>query len=158
MFNRILCCQSIFKSGMCSPFNACSMTRASASYEHDLLFRSPSDRIASYFSPSALGLTKLVLREKMAGSAFDSSPPHKPKASATSPRAVKSRSPNSKFSKQHPSLSKSYEENSVQVTSNDLSSEHNLVRTLEDVSVDDSRDCERFSRQRSVRPRRSVYE
>ena len=60
---------------MASPFNECSMTKASATYEHDLVFRSPSDRIASYCSPKALQLTKTVLKEKLVGSAFSSPAP-----------------------------------------------------------------------------------
>jgi hypothetical protein len=61
-----------------SPFNSCSMTKASAMYEHDLMFRSPSDRIASYFSPKALNLTKSVLKDKLGGSAFSSPAPKAP--------------------------------------------------------------------------------
>ena len=68
--SRVL--QSAADVAVQSPFNACSMTRAAASYEHDLLFRSPSDRIASYYSPNALGLTKLVVKEKTGGSGFGS--------------------------------------------------------------------------------------
>ena len=51
------------------------MTKASATYEHDLIFRTPSDRIASYHSPSALNLTKSVLKDKISGSAFSSPAP-----------------------------------------------------------------------------------
>ena len=54
------------------------MTRASTVYEHDLLFRSPSDRIGSYWSPHAMALTKSVLKERLGGSAFSSpNPPAK---------------------------------------------------------------------------------
>jgi hypothetical protein len=60
-----------------NPFNTCSMTRAAAVYEHDLLFRSPSDRIGSYMSPHAITLTKTVVKERMAGSAFASPAPPK---------------------------------------------------------------------------------
>jgi len=63
------------KMSMPSPFNSCSMTKASATYEHDLMFRTPSDRIACYFSPKALNLTKSVLKDKLAGSAFSSPVP-----------------------------------------------------------------------------------
>eukprot|EP00960_Hanusia_phi_P013113 383004-Hanusia_phi.AAC.1 len=47
-----------------SPFNACAMTRAAPSFEHDLVFRSPSDRIASYYSPKAMKLTKDLLEKR----------------------------------------------------------------------------------------------
>ena len=54
------------------------MTRACTVYEHDLLFRSPSDRIGSYRSPRALNLTKSVVKERITGSAFSSpNPPSK---------------------------------------------------------------------------------
>jgi len=48
------------------------MTRASAVYEHDYMFRSPSDRIGSYMSPHAMALTKVVLKERLGGSSFSS--------------------------------------------------------------------------------------
>ena len=50
-----------------SPFNACAMTRAAPSFEHDLVFRSPSDRIASYYSPKAMKLTKALLEKRPSG-------------------------------------------------------------------------------------------
>ena len=71
-----LCCQ------ITTPFDSCSMTRAAVVYEHDLLFRSPSDRIGSYLSPHAIMLTKTVLKETISGSMFSSPmPPKVPLAS-----------------------------------------------------------------------------
>lgn len=66
---------------MPSPFNTCSMTRAAATNEHDTMFRSPSDRIASYLSPAAMNLTKTALKEKIGGSAFSSPIPKSPRKS-----------------------------------------------------------------------------
>ena len=60
-----------------SPFNSCAMTRAAPKYEHDFMFRTPSDRIGAYYSPSALQITKDVLKEKIKGSAFSSPVPLK---------------------------------------------------------------------------------
>lgn len=68
---------------MPSPFNTCSMTRAAATNEHDTMFRSPSDRIASYLSPAAMNLTKTALKEKIGGSAFSSPLPKSPRKSPT---------------------------------------------------------------------------
>ncbi len=139
---------------MPSPFNACSMTRASASYEHDLLFRSPSDRIASYCSPSALSLTKLVLREKMGGSSFDSSPPQKhQKVISMSPKETNSKSRSPKDSKvsvkakhNQPISSQGMDSpSSVQPFSDRL---RGPSTSFEAENEHDNQECEQFSRER----------
>ena len=149
--------QSVLNNNMPSPFNSCSMTKASASYDHDLLFRSPSDRIASYLSPSALALTKLVVREKMGGSAFDSSPPSKhPKAAdVTSPRAANNKIRSPKDSKksyvanQRNSLPKQEQDTTEDSKSViDLGVDRTVSGSMEIKSEQESKECEDFSRQR----------
>jgi hypothetical protein len=142
---------------MSSPFNACSMTRASASYEHDLLFRSPSDRIASYCSPSALRLTKLVLREKMGGSSFDSSPPTKhQKAAGMNPKDANNKSRSPKNSKVSAKTRQNQQAPShvmdapcfVQPYTDRLGDQHSPSASFEGENEHDNKECQQFSRER----------